>query len=108
MSGCSGITDSSEHIGNGICDLHLTSSFLSLCLPAGLTDTRNLALVGKFPEAQTADAVFPDIGIGPTAKFAAMIRSCAELAGFCCFNFNDVFAISLSSRLLAERHAQQT
>ena len=44
-------------------------------LPAGLPDPGDLTLVGQLTEADTADAVIPEIGMGPTANLAAVVAA---------------------------------
>ena len=48
-------------------------------LPGSFLHTGNLALVGQFTEANTADAIFSQISMRPTADFTAVIMSGAEL-----------------------------
>ena len=44
-------------------------------LPAGLPDTGNLALVSQFTEADPADAVIPEIRMGPASELAAVVAA---------------------------------
>ena len=43
---------------------------ISSFLPAGFTNTGNLALVGEFAEANAADSVLAENGMGPAAETA--------------------------------------
>jgi hypothetical protein len=48
-------------------------------LPGSLSDARNLALIGKFAEADTAYAVFAEISVRTAADLATVISSRREL-----------------------------
>jgi len=50
-------------------------------LPACFLYARDLALVCKFTEADTADAVLTKISMGTTANLAAVVLSGRELLG---------------------------
>ena len=61
----------------------------------GLPHAGDLALVGQFPEADTADAVVTQIGVGAAAQLAAVVSPGGELGsplllenhGFLCHRF---------------------
>ena len=59
--------------------------------PAGLLDTGDLAFVGQFTEADTADAVFSQIRVRTAADTAAGIFSCGELRRALLFNLHRSF-----------------
>ena len=48
-------------------------------LPGCLADTGDLALVCQLTEADTADAVIAQIGVGSSADFASVIVAAGEL-----------------------------
>ena len=48
-------------------------------LPGGLLHTGDLALVSQLAEADTADAVVPQVGVGTAAQLAAVIAAGGEL-----------------------------
>ena len=48
-------------------------------LPRCLLDSRNLSLIGQLPEADTADAVVPEVGVGTAADLAAVVAAAGEL-----------------------------
>jgi len=48
-------------------------------LPTGLSHSRNAALIGKFPETNTADAELPVNGTRPTAQHATLHLAGGEL-----------------------------
>ena len=48
-------------------------------LPACLFDAGDLALISQFSEADTADAVVAEIGVGTAADLAAVITAGREL-----------------------------
>ena len=50
-----------------------------LLLPGSFFHARNLSLVGQLPEADTADAVVPEVSVGTAADFAAVIAAAGEL-----------------------------
>ena len=65
-------------------------------LPGSLAYARDLALVSQLAEADTADAVVPEIGVGTTAQLAAVVLPGGELGlslllqdhGFLSHNFS--------------------
>ena len=48
-------------------------------LPAGLANAGDLALVGQLTEADTANAVVPQVSVGSAADLAAVIAAAGEL-----------------------------
>ena len=50
-------------------------------LPGSLADAGNLALVSQRAEADTADAVVTQIGVGTAAQLAAVVLTGGELRG---------------------------
>ena len=48
-------------------------------LPGCLSYARNLALVSKLAEANTANSVLTEVGMRSTADFASVISACGEL-----------------------------
>ena len=50
-------------------------------LPGCLTNTRDLALVSKTAEADTADPVLTEISMGATTEFAPVVGTGGELRG---------------------------
>ena len=51
-------------------------------LPRCLSDTGDLALIGQLAEADTADAVVTQIGMGTAADLAAVVVAGGELGFF--------------------------
>ena len=48
-------------------------------LPGRLLDAGDLTLVGQLAEADTADAVVPQVSVGTTADLAAVVAAAGEL-----------------------------
>ena len=48
-------------------------------LPASLADTGDLALVSQLTEANTADTVVAQVGVGTAADLAAVVAAAGEL-----------------------------
>ena len=61
---------------------HIVLDLVSGRLPASLADTGNLALVGQLTEADTANAVVPQVSVGSAADLAAVVAAGREL-GLC-------------------------
>ena len=51
----------------------------SIFLERSLTHAGDLALVGQLTEADTADTVVPEIGVGTAAQLAAVVLAGGEL-----------------------------
>ena len=69
-----------ENILGRTSDLSLSfRQFRELGLPGCLSNTRNLALVGKIAEANTADAVLTEHGVRTAAQAAAGVSTSREL-----------------------------
>ena len=66
--------NSAEFLSVGMSDA-FSFDVCGVFLPACLTYTGNFALVSKFTEADTADAVFAQVRMGTSANFAAGILS---------------------------------
>ena len=59
--------------------LSATKVIASGLLERSLADTGDLALVGQFPEADTADAIVTQIGVRAAADLAAVVVASGEL-----------------------------
>ena len=62
--------------------IHFVKVFLLrhiIFLERSLAHAGDLALVGQFPEADTADAVVTQIGVGAAAQLAAVVLAGGEL-----------------------------
>ena len=62
-------------------DVRITLESLGQFLPACLAHAGDLALVGQLAEADTADAVVAQVGVGSAADLAAVITA----GGLLCF-----------------------
>ena len=58
---------------------NLYYTLIDLSLPAGLADTGDLALVSQFTEADTANAVVTQVGVGTAADLAPVVCTGGEL-----------------------------
>ena len=57
----------------------LILQLLKIKLPGCLSYARDLALVSKFTEADTADSVLTEVGVGSTTDLASVISASGEL-----------------------------
>ena len=49
-----------------------------VCLPGSLADTGDLALISQRAEADTANAVVAEVGMGSAADLASVVGSCGK------------------------------
>ena len=96
MLGGVGVADTGQHISDGISYNH--SNFLLFAeLPACLADAGDFSLIGHLAEADAADAILAEHGVGTAADTAAGIGPGRELGFTGLLDFMLVFATVLSS-----------